>query len=146
MFILLVEDDRFYSSMLLELLEKNGFTDVKHFDNGLECLLQIYEEKVPDVVIMDHQLGLVNGVEILQKIRAFKPELRVIFMSGQKDVKVAVQSIKKGALDYISKDENAFTRLLEALKKIESELKTRAENKPVKKFISRVKKFLTDTE
>jgi len=146
MFILLVEDDHFYASMLQELLRQNGYTDLKHFDNGLECLLQIYEDKAPDVVIMDHQLGLVNGVEVLQKIRAYKPDLRVIFMSGQKDVKVAVQSIKKGARDYITKDEKAFERLLAVLKEIESEMTTKEQNKPAKKLWSKVKQFLTDND
>lgn len=146
MFILFIEDDQFYATMILGLLNKHGFDNVKHFDNGLECLLQIYEDTVPDVVIMDYNLGLVNGVEILQKIRAYKPDLEVIFMSGQKDVKVAVQSIKKGAKDYITKDEYAFDKLLIVLKKIEADLQAKSSNKPVKKFISNVKKFLTDNE
>jgi polysaccharide export outer membrane protein len=146
MFILLVEDDAFYANMILELLKQNGFNDVKHFDNGLECLLQVYEEKVPDLVIMDHQLGLVNGVEVLQKIRAYKPDLKVVFMSGQKDVKVAVQSMKKGAMDYITKDENAFTRLLAVLRKVESDIVKKTAEKPIKKMLSGVKKFLSDTE
>ena len=132
--------------MLLELLHKQGYDNVKHFDNGLECLLQIYEDKVPDLVIMDHQLGLVNGVEVLQKIRAYKPDLRVIFMSGQKDVRIAVQSIKQGARDYISKDEHAFDKLLAVIKEIEADILTRSTDKPVKNFLSRVKKFFMDTE
>ncbi|MEI6456017.1 MAG: response regulator [bacterium] len=146
MFILLVEDDHFYATMLLELLRQNGYGNVKHFDNGLECLVQVYEDKVPDVVIMDHQLGLVSGTEVLQKIRAYKPGLKVIFMSGQKDVKVAVQSIKQGARDYIRKDEKAFEKLLKVLKDIEAEMEEKAGNKPVSKFFSRIKRFLMDND
>ena len=146
MFILLVEDDPFYATMLLESLQNAGYDDVKHVDNGLECLLQVYEERVPDVIIMDQQLGLVNGVEVLQKIRAYKPDLRVIFMSGQKSVKLAVQSIKQGALDYIKKDEKAFENLLPVLKNIESEIQHQSDNKPVKKAFSKIKKFLMDND
>jgi len=146
MFILLVEDDHFYATMLLELLLKHGYSDVKHVDNGLQCLLQVYEDRVPDVIIMDHQLGLVNGVEVLQKIRAYKPDLQVIFMSGQKDVKIAVQSIKKGAREYLIKDENAFDKLLALLKQIEMDRQEKSANKPGKRFISNIKKFLTDTD
>jgi polysaccharide export outer membrane protein len=146
MFITLVEDDHFYAAMLLELLRQNGFENVKHFDNGLECLVQVYEEKAPDVVIMDHQLGLVSGVEVLQKIRAYKPDLRVIFMSGQKDVKVAVQSIKQGAMDYIMKDERAFERLLKLLKQTEAELaQQQAGKQPVRNLLSRIRRFLSDS-
>jgi len=146
MFILLVEDDQFYATMILELLLKHGYDHVKHIDNGMECLLQVYEDTVPDLIIMDHQLGLVNGVEVLQKIRAYKPDLKVIFMSGQKDVKIAVESIKKGAKDYITKDEDAFGKLLVVIKEIEAEMQVKSSNKQVKKIISNVKKFLTDTE
>lgn len=147
MFILLVEDDHFYATMITELLKQSGYNDFLHVDNGLECLVQVYEERVPDVVIMDQQLGMVNGVEVLQKIRAYRPDLRVIFMSGQKDVKVAVQSIKKGAREYIIKDEHAFSRLGAVLKEIESELEREKEKgKPVKKILGKVKDFLTDQD
>jgi DNA-binding NtrC family response regulator len=146
MFILLVEDDPFYATMLQELLKNAGYDDIKHLDNGLECLLQVYEERVPDVIIMDQQLGMVNGVEVLQKIRAYKPDLRVIFMSGQKSVKLAVQSIKQGARDYIKKDEKAFENLLPILKEIESEMKNMSANTPIKKAFSKIKKFLMDND
>lgn len=146
MFILLVEDEHFYATMILELLNKAGYDHVKHVDNGLECLLQVYEETVPDVIIMDQELGMVNGVEVLQKIRAYKPDLRVIFMSGQKDVKLAIQSIKQGAMDYIRKDENAFDNLLPVLKKIEAEIANKSAGTPVKRIIPKIKKFLTDND
>ncbi|MEI7499066.1 MAG: response regulator [Bacteroidota bacterium] len=146
MFILLVEDDPFYATMLIELLKNEGYDEIKHVDNGLECLLQVYEERVPDVIIMDQQLGMVNGVEVLQKIRAYKPDLRVIFMSGQKNVKLAVQSIKQGAREYIKKDEKAFENLLPVLKEIESEMKNKSDNTPVKKAFSKIKKFLMDND
>jgi DNA-binding NtrC family response regulator len=146
MFILLVEDDQFYATMLLELLKNAGYENVKHIDNGLECLLQVYEETVPDVIIMDQQLGMVNGVEVLQKIRAYKPDLRVIFMSGQKNVKLAVQSIKQGAMDYIKKDEHTFENLLPVLKKVEEEMVKKSANTPVKSALSKIKKFLMDND
>jgi DNA-binding NtrC family response regulator len=144
MFILLVEDDHFYATMLLELLENAGYENVKHVDNGLECLLQVYEDTIPDVIVMDEELGMVNGTEVLQKIRAFKPDLKVIFLSGQKSVKLAVQSIKQGAMDYIRKDDKAFENLLPLLKKVEAEMKDREASKPVKQFFTGIKKFLTD--
>ena len=127
-------------------MKSAGYENVKHVDNGLECILQVYEGTVPDVVIMDQQLGLVNGVEVLQKIRAYKPDLKVIFMSGQKSVKLAVQSIKQGALDYIKKDEKAFEKLLPVLQKIESDIRNRSANTPVKRTFKRIKNFLSDNE
>ncbi len=146
MFILVVEDNHFYATIILEMLKTAGYDNVKHIDNGLECLVQVYEDTVPDLIILDQQLGMVNGVEVLQKIRAYKPNLRVIFMSEQKSVKLAVQSIKQGALDYIKKDENAFENLLPLLKKIEAEIKNKSTDTPVKKVFSGIKKFFMDND
>lgn len=142
MFILLVEDDPFYATMIQELLKQNGYNDLKHIDNGLESLLQVYEERIPDVVVMDYHLGMMNGVEILQKIRAYRPDLKVVFMSGQKDVKVAVQAIKQGARDYIPKDERAFERLLTALKEIENEFAKKQASRPARKLFTRIRDFI----
>ncbi len=146
MFILLVEDDHFYATVLMESLKSAGYVNIKHVDNGLECLLQVYEEIVPDAIIMDHQLGMVNGVEVLQKIRAYKPDLKVIFMSGQKDVKVAIQSVKLGAMDYIIKDATAIPKLLELLKAIEAETEEKNSKSQSKKILPKIKKFLTDND
>lgn len=147
MFIVIVEDNILTATVVKKRLELNGYTDVKHFDNGMDCLLQVYEDRTPDVVIMDYHLGLVNGVEILQKIRAYKPDLRVILMSGAEDINVAVQSIKKGAREYIRKDEDLhYTKLLAVLREIEEEISKEKENKPIKKIIGKVKDFLTDND
>jgi polysaccharide export outer membrane protein len=130
----------------MESLKSAGYENIKHVDNGLECLLQVYEEIVPDAIIMDHQLGMVNGVEVLQKIRAYKPDLKVIFMSGQKDVKVAIQSVKLGAMDYIIKDATAIPKLLELLKAIEAETEEKNSKSQSKKILPKIKKFLTDND
>ncbi len=145
-FILLVEDDHFYATVLMESLKSAGYENIKHVDNGLECLLQVYEEIVPDAIIMDHQLGMVNGVEVLQKIRAYQPDLKVIFMSGQKDVKIAIQSVKLGAMDYIIKDATAIPKLLELLKAIEAETEEKNSKSQSKKILPKIKKFLTDND
>ena len=147
MFIVIVEDNILTAKVVMKRLELNGYTDVEHFDNGMDCLLQVYEKRTPDVVIMDYHLGLVNGVEIMQKIKAYKPELRVILMSGQSEINVAVESIKKGAREYIRKDVDLhYTKLLSVLKEIEEEIAKEKENKPIKKIIGKVKDFLTDND
>jgi polysaccharide export outer membrane protein len=130
----------------MESLKSAGYENIKHVDNGLECLLQVYEEIVPDAIIMDHQLGMVNGVEVLQKIRAYQPDLKVIFMSGQKDVKIAIQSVKLGAMDYIIKDATAIPKLLELLKAIEAETEEKNSKSQSKKILPKIKKFLTDND
>ncbi len=104
MFILLVEDEDLYAKMIWTFLEQNGYTDLKRVDNALECLQQVHVDRVPDIIVLDYNLGNLDGVSTLKQIRSFRPDLKVILLSGQKDVKVAVQSIKKGAREYIIKE------------------------------------------
>ena len=144
--ILAVDDSASIRQMVSYTLKSAGYENIKHVDNGLECLLQVYEEIVPDAIIMDHQLGMVNGVEVLQKIRAYQPDLKVIFMSGQKDVKIAIQSVKLGAMDYIIKDATAIPKLLELLKAIEAETEEKNSKSQSKKILPKIKKFLTDND
>lgn len=147
MFILLVEDEAFYAQLVQGFLKQHGYTDIKHVDNALECLQQVREDRIPDVVILDYNLGNLDGVSTLKQIRAYKPDLKVILLSGQEDVKVAVQSIKKGAREYIQKvDANALDRVLALLKEFEKEMAKRQEGKPAKQLLIKVKRFLMDSD
>ncbi len=65
-------------------------------------------------------------------------------MSGQSDVKIAIQSVKLGAMDYITKDSNALPKLLIVLKDIEDEIKDRQNKSRANKIIPKIKRFLTD--
>jgi DNA-binding NtrC family response regulator len=95
--ILIVEDEFFFANLIRTFLDKNGYKDLKHVDNALECLQQVREDRIPDIIILDYNLGNLDGVSTLKQIMAYKPDLKVILLSGQEDVEVAVQSIKKGA-------------------------------------------------
>ncbi len=127
-------------------LEQNGYTDLKHVDNALECIQQVREDKVPDIIILDYNLGNLTGVSTLQQIMAYKPDLEVILLSGQSEVDVAVLSIKKGAREYIIKEDGALDKLLTVIKEIETEMARKKDSKPVKKLFGKVKDFLMDNE
>lgn len=119
--ILLVEDDRFYADLIKDNLIRNGFPIVRHAKNGIECLIEVFEKKAPDVVIMDHQLGKLNGLELLQRIRANKPATKVLFLSAVNKVDVATSALKFGAMDFFGKDEHVFENLIPALSQIYEE-------------------------
>lgn len=147
MFILLVEDSSYYSELIRLYLEQNGYTDVKPVDNALECLQQVREERVPDVIILDYNLGNLDGVSTLKQLKAFRPDLNVILLSEQKDVKVAVQSIKKGAREYIGKEGGReLARVVAIIREIEAEMEQKKANRPVRKFFSGIKDFLTNND
>jgi DNA-binding NtrC family response regulator len=70
----------------------------------------------PDVVILDYQLdGIVenamNGLETLDQVKAFNPDIPVIMLSSQDKIEVAVNCMHHKAFDYVVKSETAFVRL-----------------------------------
>ncbi|MBX7201891.1 MAG: response regulator [Bacteroidia bacterium] len=127
--IFIVEDEPFFANLVNYDLEANYFDGIKVFFSGEDCLKNI--DLKPKVVILDHQLPGMSGLEVLQKIKAFDPKIHVIFLSGQRDAKLAIGAFKKGALDFIMKGENAFQEVRELLAKI---LKKPANGVEVKKL------------
>lgn len=111
--IFIVEDDLWYSSMLEYTLSLNPDYQVKKFDSAKTFLAAIHEK--PDVVSLDYSLPDSTGEDLLMRIRELSPDTRVVVISGQEDVKIAINLLKKGAYDYIVKDEDAKDRLWNAV-------------------------------
>lgn len=114
--IFIVEDDQFFAQMLKIVLGKNNYTNVQHFDSGEACLENLYTN--PDLVILDYNLGTMNGIEVLRKIKGINPNIHVIFLSSQEKMNVAINSLKYGAFDYIEKNPHNVTSLLNLIQKI----------------------------
>jgi polysaccharide export outer membrane protein len=114
--IFLVDDDPFCISLYEQHLLNLGYSNVKTFSNGTDCLNSIIQE--PDVIFLDHGMDILDGVEILKKVKRFNPNIFVVFVSGQEDVQVAVNALKYGAFDYIVKGLNEEKRIVEVLHKI----------------------------
>ena len=114
--IFIVEDDRFFASMLKLVLGKNSYTNVRHFDNGEDFLENIYQN--PDLVILDYNLGTMNGLDVLKQIKSINPNIHVIFLSSQNEMNVAVSSLKYGAFDYIEKEPHNVNSLLTLINRI----------------------------
>ncbi len=112
--IFLVDDDAlFLKSLEIEFLENADFT-VETYSTGELCIANINNN--PDVVILDYQLdGIVanamNGIETLDKIKAFNPEIPVVMLSSQDKIEVAINCMHHKAVDYVVKSETAFVRL-----------------------------------
>lgn len=90
--------------MLKHHLSLNPDYEVELFASGKECLQELYRK--PDVVSIDYGLPDMNGDVLLNKIRAVNSNVPVIIISGQEDIATAVDMLKKGARDYIVKNEN----------------------------------------
>ncbi|MFV8271384.1 response regulator [Flavobacterium sp. GT2N3] len=112
--IFLVDDDAlFLKSLEIEFLENADFI-VETYSTGELCIANINNN--PDIVILDYQLdGIVanamNGIETLDKIKAFNPEIPVVMLSSQDKIEVAINCMHHKAVDYVVKSETAFVRL-----------------------------------
>jgi len=99
--ILVIDDDTDICLLLKRFLSKNEFEVEVAYNGrkGLE-LLEIFQ---PDLVMTDFKLGDIDGGQLLVKIKEKHPDLPVLIITGYSDIKVAVNVIKQGAYDYITK-------------------------------------------
>jgi len=100
--ILIVDDEIDLCQNLSELLEEEEKYNVSIANNGKEGLIKIKEE-IPDLVLLDIKMPEMNGIEILEKIKAIDKDTLVIMLTAYQTVDSAVKSMKLGAYDYITK-------------------------------------------
>ena len=99
--ILIIDDDADICLLLKKYFLKKGF-DAQTATNGTEAIETLKKSSF-DVVLCDFKLPDYNGVEILQKIKIINPVIQVIIITGYSDVRVAVEALKKGAFEYVTK-------------------------------------------
>ncbi|MDR3711788.1 MAG: sigma-54 dependent transcriptional regulator [Puia sp.] len=99
--ILIIDDDMDMCTLLSRFLQRKGFeTDTAHSGNkGIAK----YKESAFDIVLCDFRLGDKEGREVLKEIKTVNPHAIVIIITGYSDIKTAVDVIKAGAFDYITK-------------------------------------------
>ena len=114
--IFVVEDDTIYGEVLRHHLSLNPANEVVLFRTGKECLENLYQK--PDVISLDYMLPDISGERCLQKIKADYPDLPVIIVSGQEDVRTAINLLRLGVYDYLVKDEDTKERLWNEVNKI----------------------------
>ena len=129
--VYIIEDDMFYATILNEELKRAGVEKTKIFYTAKD-FLKVIDEK-PDIVLLDHQLGSENGVDLLRKIKTTYPEIEVIFLSGQEELGVAVKALKYGAFDYVEKNSSAFARVKRLLNRIDHLKRLISENAQVRR-------------
>lgn len=99
--ILIIEDDMDTAALLNRFLTKNGY-EVITANAGSKGIGLIDAEK-PDVVLCDYRLGDMDGKQILEHINQSNCNIKLVFITGYSDVKVAVDVMKNGAFDYVTK-------------------------------------------
>ena len=119
--LFLVDDDALYlKSLEIEFLESADFT-IETYATGELCLEHLDHD--PDVVILDYALDgierdAMNGIQTLDKIKEFNPDIAVVMLSSQDKIDVAINCMHHKAFDYVVKSETAFLRLQKAVTNI----------------------------
>lgn len=112
--IFLVDDDAVFLKLLeFEFLEHADFS-IQTFPTGERCLE--FLKYNPDVIILDYHLdgvdkNAMNGIETLDKIKAFNTDIPVVMLSSQDEIDVAINCMHHRAYDYVVKSQTAFLRL-----------------------------------
>ena len=112
--IFLVDDDAlFLKSLEIDFLQQADFA-IETFATGEKCVEHL--DNNPDVIILDYHLDgidatAMNGLETLDKIKLFNPDIPVIMLSSQDKIDVAINCMHHKAFDYVVKSETAFVRL-----------------------------------
>jgi two-component system OmpR family response regulator len=112
--LFLVDDDiLFLKSLEIEFLQHADFI-IETFATGELCIKNLSHG--PDVIILDYLLdgidkNAMNGIETLDKIKAFNPDIPVVMLSAQDKIDVAINCMHHRAFDYVVKSETAFIRL-----------------------------------
>src|SRR3990172_3705169 len=99
--VVVVDDEPLIGSALEEALKKWQF-DVKWFNDGNSAIAEIKNDPC-DVVLTDVRMPRISGMEILEQVKKAKPDTAVIMMTAFGTVDHAVEAMKKGAYDYITK-------------------------------------------
>ena len=130
--LFLIDDDAVFLKLLqIEFLQSADFT-VETFATGELCMAKLSSN--PDVIILDYHLDgidktAMNGIDTLDKIKAYNPDIPVVMLSSQDSIEVAINCMHHRAFDYVVKSETAFVRLQKIIStifrytKMEKELK-----------------------
>lgn len=72
--IFVVEDNNMYNHLVTGHLKKNGYTNVKSFDSGKECIEAVQSKVIPNIIIQDYFMNEMTGLEVLQKVKNLIPK------------------------------------------------------------------------
>jgi len=134
--ILIIEDEAAIRRVLAKILsEENDSYQVEEAQDGLEGVEKIKNEDF-DLILCDIKMPKMDGVEVLEAVKKTKPEIPIVMISGHGDLDTAVNTMRLGAFDYISKPPD-LNRLLNTVRNALDRKELVVENKLLKKKVDK---------
>ncbi len=140
--ILIIDDEKAIRKTLSEILSYEGYK-IEEASDGEEGLKK-FKDKAYDVVLCDIKMPKLDGLEFLDKAREANPDVPVIMISGHGTIETAVEAVKKGAYDYISKPPD-LNRLLITIRNAKDKTNLVAETKVLKRKVSKVEEMIGES-
>jgi len=137
--ILIIDDEKAIRKTLSEILSFEGYK-IDEASDGEEGLKK-FRERNYDVVLCDIKMPKIDGIEFLQKAGESNPDIPVIMISGHGNIDTAVEAVKTGAYDYISKPPD-LNRLLITIRNAMDKSNLVSETKTLKKKVNRVQEMI----
>ncbi len=134
--ILIVDDEASIRKTLREILEFEKY-EVDEATDGLDCMVKLKQTEY-DVVIMDIKMPKMDGLEALERVQLLVPDIPVIMISGHANIDTAVDAVKRGAFDFISKPPD-LNRMLITVRNAMDKSSLIVETKVLKRKVSKAK-------
>ena len=135
--ILIIEDEEPIRRVLKKILkEENKSYNIYEAENGKEGLEEIQNNKKIDIVLCDIKMPIIDGIEVLNRSKKIKPNLPFIMLTGHGNINTAVEAMKIGAYDFISKPPD-LNRLITSVRNAVENNNLKSENKKLKKRVNK---------
>jgi len=132
--ILIVDDDSYICDLLVKYLDKNGY-ETEGFHKGKEAIARFNQVDF-DLILCDYRLPDMDGLEVLSEARAKNENVPVIIMTAYAEIRTAVNAIKAGAFDYVTKPIHQEEILVTIEKALKGKARQESETSFSKKFIT----------
>ncbi len=143
--ILIIEDEAAIRRVLKKIIsEENDAYEVEEAEDGLVGI-EMIKNKDYDLVLCDIKMPKMDGVEVLEKAKKIKPEIPMVMISGHGDLDTAVNTMRLGAFDYISKPPD-LNRLLNTVRNALDRKELVVENKRLKKKVSKSYQMIGESD
>jgi len=140
--ILIVDDEKAIRKTMREILEYESYT-IEEAENGMEGLNKLRDEHY-DVVLLDIKMPKMDGMEVLEEALKIVPDTPIIMISGHGTVESAVEAVKKGAFDFISKPPD-LNRLLITLRNALEKSSLVTETKVLKRKVTKTREIIGES-